>query len=311
MSEPILSPATPGDAYWAAGQEFAHLPEVDPAFAPAQMSRLRRMVLRHLVLPLNYHRKLEGYLLKREQERLGYLFLRQVANSLHVESIAVEPPHRRQGFGRRLLAQAARLTQERGLDYLSAALTPQNIPAQALFASQGFFTYRPQGWQKEGGVEVTPTDSAAIQEISPRDLIAAHQTWQARALEQGEAGVKDLVLAAYPRATLRTSARHWLCLLEGKPAGYLRIAGLLGEMEVYLASEASTWRHPAQLEWLAAALANYPRPPRRLLADLASGGHYAASRTMWSAAGFSLWQRPRYLVWKRMTHKAGDLEPPE
>ncbi len=301
MTDIQISPATRRQAYWASGREFVHLPEVDPAFNPTSLKGLRRFLLRHLILPMNYHRKLQGLILEQEGQPSGYLFLRERALSLHIESMGVEAPHRRRGYARRLVEHAEGIAKKEELDYMTAAITPENGPAKAFFEALGFRSFRSKGWRLPPDGELASEEGPwTVEELSPRQLLDAYHRWLEHELRNGDPGAADMILGDYRRATLRTAARHWACLLDGEEVGYLRVAGLLGKYDAYLAADRSTWESPAQASWLAQALAVYPTPPRTLTLDLASGGHYDGSQAVWEGAGLTSWPRLRYMCWKRL-----------
>lgn len=265
------------------------------------MGPLRRLILRQVVLPLNYLQRLRGFILQVDDKDAGYIFLRPRSTSLQVETIAVEPEYRRQGYAGQLLAHAIRLAKDDNLDYLTARLTPQNAPAASFFQKQGFRPYRELGL-RFCGMHASSIDesSASIEEHAPTSFKPAYERWMQHEVEQGDGWAKELLLDEYRYMSLVTAARHWRCLLDGEEVGYLRISGLTRRFTAYLACDRSTWNGAAQAAWLAQAVASYPSAPGEILLDLASGGHLQAGRALWESLGFESFPRPRYLIFKSL-----------
>ncbi len=74
MTDIRITPASWRDAWWAAGQDFALLPPVDPDFAA--LPPLRRALLRLLVLPLSYRKRPCRWVAQAGGARAGYLYAR-------------------------------------------------------------------------------------------------------------------------------------------------------------------------------------------------------------------------------------------
>ncbi|MBI3159007.1 MAG: GNAT family N-acetyltransferase [Chloroflexi bacterium] len=280
------------------GREFVHLPPVDPAFA--DVKGLRRLFMRHVILPTNYMQLLQGALLKVDGETAAYLYARSRPAALRIDALATEPEHRRKGYAGRLLGEARKWAVERDLGWLSAHLTPENEPGRTFFEKHGFRAYRPHGWRTEDPAGLPSAAAEGLRPLAPDEVRAAYARWMARELEQGDAPAKPLVEAEYFEAALYPRGRHWALVQGGQEVGYLRLSGLRRGVTAFLALEQGLWASPQPLAWLAAALAEWPFVPARLLVDMASGGHHAAAAPIMEASGFEVNQRPRYLVFKRL-----------
>jgi GNAT superfamily N-acetyltransferase len=70
---------------------------------------------------------------------------RPPASSLYIDALATDPAFRRRGAARALLGQAEREARARGLAAVALDTTISNVPARALYASEGFeqAAYRP------------------------------------------------------------------------------------------------------------------------------------------------------------------------
>jgi GNAT superfamily N-acetyltransferase len=301
MTDVLFSAPTWGDVWWAVGREFAFLPPVDPAFAPRNLGLGRRLLLRLLVLPLNYRRHAFGRIAARQGERVGYLFARPRGSGLNIDSLGVAAESRRQGLGRRLLAQAEAHARQEGLDYLTAILPRENRPGQAFFAALGFRAYRPEAWRLEAArIQASGKGTWTLRELAAVETLPAYERWQRQAVQAGDAWAAELLLESYLRQGWRGAARHWACLIQGEEAGYLRLAGLSGRYQAYLACKPSAWKLAAQAHWLDQAVKSYAAPLQALTLELACGDHHAASREVWQAAGFSAEARPRFLMIKKL-----------
>jgi GNAT superfamily N-acetyltransferase len=293
----IVAP-TRRETRWAVGREFVHLPPVDPAFA--DVKGLRKLFMRHVILPTNYMQLLQGALVKVDGEIAAYLFARSRTAALRIDSLATEPAHRRKGYAGRLLGEARRWAAERELGWLSAHLTPENEPARAFFAKHGFRPYRPSGWRAESLDGLPAAAPEGVRRLTPQEARAAYERWMAQELEHGDAPARPLVEAEYFAAAFYQRGEHWALLNGGREAGYLRLSGLRRGVTAFLAMEQGLWAGGEQLAGLAAALAEWPFAPARLLVDLASGGHHEAAAPIMEASGFEPYARPRVLVFKRL-----------
>ena len=285
---------------WAVGREFVHLPPVDPAFG--SLKGLRRLFLQHMILPVNYMQQMLGFILLIDGQPAGYAFARSRTIASRIDSLAVEPEHRRNGYAAKLVARVAALAKEYEHDYLVASMTPENAPAAAFFVKQGFQPYRAQGFILEDvdRLESYQQPEVALQELGPNNLTAAYEQWMGYELKHGNPWAEEIVQGEYARTALYTRARHWLCMHAGEAVGYLRVAGLRGRMTAYLACDQAWWADAVQLRWLAQALKQYPTSPNQVLFDMASDGHTQAAEAIMHAAGLTDFGRPRYLLFKKL-----------
>lgn len=287
------------DIWWAAGREFVYLPTVDPAFAPQNMGGLRRFLLRALALPASYRRSDWKRILQASDQRAGYLFARQRGASLHIDALGVEPDFRRQGLARNLLAEAEAYARQEELEYLTAGLTPQNEPAEKLLVGEGFRPFRTTYFAWSGELlETAGSPGFELRELSPAETLPAFERWQQTVFDAGDAWAADLLLDVYRRSGWKGAARHWACLAGGEDVGYLRVAGLRGRYQAYLACAENYWGSNGQVAWLHAALASYPTAPEDVTLDLAGDRQTQESQVVWAAAGFDAQTRNRYLVIK-------------
>lgn len=289
------------DIWWSVGHEFASLPEVDPAFDPQNMGVLRRMLLRGLVLPLSYQRSDFQKILLADGKRAGYLFARRQGESLHIDTLGVDNNFRRLGLAQELLRAAREYAREQQIRYLTAAATPENEPAQALFAAQGFRPHRRLRARLEA--ESLPAREPAgfhLDELSPTQTLPAFERWKTAALQASDPWAADLVLDVYLRSGWRGAARHWLCCDGEREAGYLRLAGLTGKFEAYLAIAEEYWDSAGQLAWLQQALDSYASPLQELIVETAGDRQFEVSQPVWQAAGFEITPRPRYLLLREL-----------
>lgn len=79
------------------------------------------------------------FLLETTSGRLiGFCACWIIAGELHINSLAVAPAARRQGYARHLLREVFRLTAEDGVQAATLEVRRSNIPAVALYESLGF-----------------------------------------------------------------------------------------------------------------------------------------------------------------------------
>lgn len=284
------------DTWWAVGQEFESLPLVDPAFNRHNMGALRRLLLRSAALPLSYRRSELQRLAIVDGQRVGYLYARRRGDSLHVDTLGVAPGFRRQGVASALLQNACRYAQEHKLNYLTAAVTPENKPAQELFAGQGFRPHRQFRTRLTGPLPDREAEGFRIEELSPTETLPAFERWKTKALEIGDPWAAELVLDVYLRSGWRGAARHWACYAGDQESGYLRVAGLTGKFEAYLADDKAYWDHPGQIVWLQQALDSYSAEVKEVILETAADRQFEVSQPVWQAAGFNIEPRPRYLL---------------
>jgi hypothetical protein len=287
------------DTWWAVGQEFRNLPEVDPAFNRQNMGFLRRMLLRTLALPLSYRRSDFQRIVRVGQARAGYLYARRRGESLHIDSLGVAATFQRQGLAQGLLQAAREYAINQRLDYLTAAVTPENLPAQVLFSAAGFRPHRRFRARFEGSDLQTQAQNPGnfhIDELAAMQTLPAYERWKKVVLQASDPWASDLVLDVYLRSGWRGAARHWLCYDGEQELGYVRVAGLTGKFEAYLACAEAYWDSMGQIAWLQQALASYASGLQNLIVETAGDRQFEASRPVWEKAGFTIEPRPRYLL---------------
>ena len=295
--ETEIETASITDIWWAAGREFVYLPPVDPAFAPENMGALQRTLLRALALPASYRRCDLKLTLRTSTQRAGFLFARQRGVSLHIDSLGIEPEYRRQGFARQLLAEAQNFARQEDLEFLTSGLTPQNQPAENLLVGQGFRPFRPFHFVwREGSLEAPDESGWQLRELSPAETLPAFEHWQQTVFEAGDDWAAALLLDVYRRSGWKGAARHWVCLAEDEEVGYLRVAGLRGNFQAYLAVGEPYWSSAGQVIWLKQALADYASTPEDVVVDLAGDRQSHAAQDVWAAAGFDVRPRARYVA---------------
>lgn len=306
MGDLEIRDATVADTWWATGREFAYLPDVDPAFSKEHMGALRRMILRSASLPLSYQRAAFRWILLKDTRRAGYLYLRQRANSLMLDAMGIEAQVRRIGLGSRLVAKAKEMAQRLKLDFLTAVITPENLPGIAFLERHGFRPYRPQVFSYHGDdFRVSGQGKWGLRELAAVETLPAYEKWQKVAVQSGDAWAAGLILGAYLRQGWKGAARHWVCLIGSEETGYLRLAGLRGRYQAYIASKPGTWKLGAQVSWLKQAVEAYPSQLEHVSLDLAAHAHIEASREIWEAAGFRVLPKERYLMICSLKGKPG------
>jgi ribosomal protein S18 acetylase RimI-like enzyme len=281
-----IKPATFSDAWWAAGREFEYLPPVDPAFAPENMQGARRLLLRALVLPQGYRRSLLKNTAWAGEKRIGFLFARANGDSLHVETIGVEPAYRRQGVGSTLAASAVAFARERDLAFLTSVVTPQNLPGRFFLEALGLRPYREFHWVSEGFELKSPDLDWGIRELKPVETLPAYESWQTKVIRENEPQAADLLLSVYLRSAWRATARHWVCRDKDSEVGYLRIAGLRGKYQAHLICLPEYWQSEAQVSWLSEALSSYPISPQNITLGMALDDQVRDGKDVWEAARF-------------------------
>jgi GNAT superfamily N-acetyltransferase len=285
------------DTWWAAGREFKILPPVDPSFAPENLGPLRWFLLRVLILPRSYR----GSVLKLQAmaggKRAGFLYGRQRGSSLHIDTLGVEEEFRRQGLARRMVSETLLFARQLHVDYLTAAVTPQNLPAIELFSSLEFSAYRSQRLVYEAeALEIPIEPGWTVRELSPTETQVTYDRWFRNAIEGGDAWVSDLIVDVYKRSGWRGVARHWACLVQDDEQGYLRITGLRGRYQAYLACAPQLWQETAQITWLKEAVDSYAYPLAGLVLEFSADAEFKASHPVWEQAGFKVEDRVRYLM---------------
>jgi len=296
MTDIRITPASWGDAWWAAGQDFALLPPVDPDFAA--LSPARRILLRLLVLPLSYRKRPSRWTARAQERRIGYLYARPQGRVLMLDSLGVLPEHRRRGAGRALVARAARQAQEEGLTFLGGSLASANRTARQFFSALGFRPLRTRRWLLEDPAALpAPKEAWRVEELSAPETLPAYERWQDHAVRSGIAWAAEALLTRpLSRRDWAGYARHWGCFRGGSQRGYLRIAGLRGEYRAYLACRVADLKDAAAAAWLAQALRSYQAEFRSLRLDLPTEAHIQAGRRAFEASGLRLEPRPRLLL---------------
>ncbi len=83
-----------------------------------------------------------GSLTGRSDRVIGYVVGQRLIDELEIYSLAVDPDWRRNGLGRRLLAQVLERVRSEGVSRVSLEVRSSNAPARALYRGFGF---RPEG----------------------------------------------------------------------------------------------------------------------------------------------------------------------
>ncbi len=299
MTDIHIFPATWKDAWWAAGRDFAYLPPVEPDFAA--MSPSRRILLRAFILPISYRQRSYGWVARAGTRPLGYLFARPRGKALMIEALGVEPEHRRQGVGNLLVERAAAAARQDGLPFLAATVSLQNTPALAFSRALKFRPWRSRRWIADALPPIPSVKTAfRVDELSPAETLPAYERWQMRAIKSGAAWAAEALLnKPWFRHAWKGYARHWLCFRGGRESGYLRIAGLGGRHQAYLACQPADLRGDAPLHWLHAALASYETALRQLALELPTTAHEEAAGEVLRAAGLEETVPPRLLLLRR------------
>jgi ribosomal-protein-alanine N-acetyltransferase len=68
----------------------------------------------------------------------GFIVIRTQVDQSEILTIVVEPGHRGQGFGKKLLAEAERMARTRGADIIFLDVAADNPTAQALYQITGY-----------------------------------------------------------------------------------------------------------------------------------------------------------------------------
>jgi GNAT superfamily N-acetyltransferase len=303
MSKEIFATPTKASVKWAISKEFEFLPSVDPAFSPSQLGLIRKFLLKFVVLPGNYLGRLKGQILLVSEKKVGYIFLKPKNSRLHIESMGIVQNSRRQGFGKKLIEWAEKIASEKELAYLSAAVTPENKPATKFFLAMGFQSYQPQYFShKSPSSNGDDSEEITLAEIAPANLLEEYEKWFGIGLSQGETEVKSVIEEDFPRIGLKVNARHWTCIDDGKEIGYLRIAGLLGALDIYLVLDQYYWESEMTTSLIAKALKKYPKMPSEIKLVLGSTKQVLASKDILEISGFNLENKSRYLMIKPL-HK--------
>jgi len=83
--------------------------------------------------------RLACYLVAREFHRIvGYAGMWVILDEAHVTTIAVDPLHRRRGFGERLLVALIDEAMKRGARWVTLEVRKSNLGAQTLYRKYGF-----------------------------------------------------------------------------------------------------------------------------------------------------------------------------
>jgi GNAT superfamily N-acetyltransferase len=297
MSDYEILPADWRATWWAVGRDLRFLREVDPSFAPGRLSLLNRLLLRTIVLPMAYSRSTGRYLIIWDGQRAGFLYTRQRGASLSLETFGVEVAYRRQGLGRALIEKAIDHAMQQSLSFVTASVTPENGPAQALLGSLSFRPYRSYRFELAGKSFEAPGQGRwTLRELSALEAQPGYDKWQQATIKAGDPWAAELLLDVYLRSGWKGNARHWACLIGNEESGYLRLAGLGGKYQAYIACKPSAWKLGAPIHWLKQAIEAYPSDLQYVTVDLASDAQFAASREIWTAAGFQMLPRERYLM---------------
>jgi ribosomal protein S18 acetylase RimI-like enzyme len=299
MAQGKILPSTSKQTRWAVKQEFLSLPLVDSAFSPKRMGFIRRFLLKHLVLPSTYHQRSNGFIIYVDEKPAGYIFLRYKDLSVRIETIGVKEGSRRQGYAAELISHAEKFAGNAEIKFLAANLTRENTPAISFFKKQGFLPIRKYGWETDIGLDYAPKENSAIEHISLAEVVDVHDDWVGRELALGAPELKEVLERDYPAFASRPMSLHTVCLDQDLPLGYLRLSRQDGIVSAFLASDQSTWESSIQLDWLTKAYEKFAPDAKRLIVEMASDKHYAASRDVFLKAKFTQFSRPRFLMLKQ------------
>ncbi len=299
MTDFHLTSASWRDAWWAAGQDFALLPPVDPDFAALPL--WRRAVLRGLLLPLSYRKRTHAWIARLNTRPVGYLYARPQGRLLLIDSLGVLPDFQRRGVARTLLSQAAKSARDDDLPLLGMPVAAANAPALAFARALNFQPYRTRKWVLESPDALpTPKETWRVEELPASETLPAYQRWQERALRSGMAwAAESLLQRPFARRDWVGYARHWVCYRGKEESAYLRIAGLRGEYRAYLSCRLADLKTPAPLAWLGQALQTYTAPFRHLTLELPSDVHMQASEKVFAAACMQAVTKPRFLMLRK------------
>lgn len=296
-----LKTAHISDIWWAVGREMSYLPAVDPAFGPERMNGVQRLLLRTAALPLNYRKCEWKRIVWSEKQRIGFQFSRRKGDSLHIESMGVEPEWRRKGAAKKVLVELEKYAATNNCDTLTGAITPENLPAQNLFLSCQFRPFRPKMLvYAPDSVKDTEIPGAELRELAPAETLPAYEHWQKHVINTGDAWTADLMLDLYLRSGWKGAARHWSCVYAGQEAGYLRLAGLNGKYQAYLACSSEFWQNPIQVAWVQQAVQQYPYPLISMGIELAGNAQFESSCAVWESRGYPSMNRARHLMIKKL-----------
>lgn len=112
-------------------------------------------------------------LLWQDSAPAGFILIRAVADEAEILTLAVAPPHRRQGIGALLLGEATDMLRAGGTRRLFLEVAADNPAARALYTSYGFLvTGRRAGYYDRGSA---PRVDAIVMtlELQPRPSLAA------------------------------------------------------------------------------------------------------------------------------------------
>ena len=112
-------------------------------------------------------------LLWQETAPTGFILIRAVADEAEILTLAVAPPHRRQGIGALLLGEAGEMLRSGGTRRLFLEVAADNPAARALYTRYGFLvTGRRAGYYDRGPA---PRADALVMtlELQPRPSLAA------------------------------------------------------------------------------------------------------------------------------------------
>ncbi len=97
------------------------------------------------------------FVYKAEGKILGYSVVRILADEGEIQRIAVLPPYRRRGIGRKLMDAMIKFARSRGVCAIALEVRESNISARNLYISYGF---KPEAIRR--GYYHNPTEDAVI-----------------------------------------------------------------------------------------------------------------------------------------------------
>ena len=90
-----------------------------------------------------------GYIVLRVSQREENTFM-HAWRFVYIDQICVQPEHQGKGVGTALMAQAEKLAEEEGMDFVGLDSWDFNTSAHEFFFSQGYQTYNLRMWKKAG-----------------------------------------------------------------------------------------------------------------------------------------------------------------
>jgi ribosomal protein S18 acetylase RimI-like enzyme len=273
------------------------LAQGDPAGLPRLVALSRRLGC--LLMPLALQFVGNGYKAVWHGHIVGCAYVEWRKRSGYVFNVAVDPAYRRQGIARQLMRHLADLARARERQWLGLYVERENVAAQRLYESEGYFRYGSRVLHRSDPLPLPAPDVAVtLRDISYRAGAEWLRFFRTAELAGGSGRAAAVVGGDYPTAQPPTG-RFWII---GEEAHELGVAWCHGSRDrarptaIHLWLDEECWGDRDVVLSVARALGD------RGGIDIEPGsdGHFAALLPVLAPLGFIQREHAQLLMLKEL-----------